>query len=644
MNAKSLALACTLIAAASPMAYAQDAGRATEQAAPRSILPKTENTEPKAAEETVNPTTDSAAANEMTGDNGGQAGPAASLRSAAPVTVGDLGTVEGPVAGTLTEQDGLGYDTWQGSDRASIEAMLTAVPAASPSPTAGLLLRKILLTAAPPPPGRADMSFNALRLTKLIDGGLISDAADLARVVMAPMNPEIRRAQADAVLYAGRDDDACGDVTDYRLDSAEPFWVELRAYCYALANQPGPLELTRSVMQEQGTADPAFLTMLAGVTGGTVSTPDYLPIPDALHVAMMARLKLPMTSALAANNGLASSLIAAGSAPSTRAVRVVAAEKALRAGVLPKATLEQVLDLTTFGPGDLTGAPAIARVEPLMTALARLRSALKSAADEASRAEVVHTAFEIGEREGVLAQIAVLFADEASALSPKPDWGNWSELMIRGLLLAEKPQAAELWYEVINPIGPAGAAAEGQLQLALALASPNPARTRASQLILSDIAVQADPKPPPPIAPDPPPADASAPGDQLFAPATPPPMPPPPPSPEVIARATLDLGLFDALGREMPMEASAAVQPLVMQASAGRRPPPILMQRIDKAALSGSRGEVALSVVTALGVQGAGDLAPDVVVRIVRALQTAGIRDAAHSLAIEAMLLRRAAR
>ncbi len=67
------------------------------------------------------------------------------------------------------------------------------------------------------------------------------------------------------------------------------------------------------------------------------------------------------------------------------------------------------------------------------------------------------------------------------------------------------------------------------------------------------------------------------------------------------------------------------------------------MQRIDKAALSDSRGEVALSVATALGDRGPGDLAPDIVVRLIRALQTASIRDAAHVLAQEAFLLRPAA-
>ena len=64
------------------------------------------------------------------------------------------------------------------------------------------------------------------------------------------------------------------------------------------------------------------------------------------------------------------------------------------------------------------------------------------------------------------------------------------------------------------------------------------------------------------------------------------------------------------------------------------------MQRIDRASLSGARGEVALGVVAALGPQGARDLAPDVVVRLVRALQTAGIRDGAREVALEAFLAR----
>jgi len=56
--------------------------------------------------------------------------------------------------------------------------------------------------------------------------------------------------------------------------------------------------------------------------------------------------------------------------------------------------------------------------------------------------------------------------------------------------------------------------------------------------------------------------------------------------------------------------------------------------------LADSRGEVALAVATALGDRGPGDLAPDIVVRLIRALQTASMPDAAHLLAQESFLLR----
>src|SRR5258706_13210090 len=160
MKTPSLALSLPLIAAASPTVFAQDAVPAAGRPEPRSVLPKQESVETKQVPDEAKPTSDSAAtAGEKNGDNSRppepMTTPSLPRGSAASVVVGDLGTVEGPVAGTLIESDGLGYDAWQGADRATIEAMLSAVPAATPSATARLLLRKLLLTAAPPPAGRA---------------------------------------------------------------------------------------------------------------------------------------------------------------------------------------------------------------------------------------------------------------------------------------------------------------------------------------------------------------------------------------------------------------------------------------------------------------------------------------------------------
>jgi uncharacterized protein with von Willebrand factor type A (vWA) domain len=62
------------------------------------------------------------------------------------------------------------------------------------------------------------------------------------------------------------------------------------------------------------------------------------------------------------------------------------------------------------------------------------------------------------------------------------------------------------------------------------------------------------------------------------------------------------------------------------------------MQRVDSAALATRRGELALVVLEALGPRGAADMAPNVIVGLVRALNTAGMRVSAQALAAEAIL------
>jgi hypothetical protein len=599
----ALALPCAAALAQAPGANAPPAS-----GLPRSILPPFPSTDlaplPDAGEPAGSENNSGAAA----ANGPAQAGVP---RGRAPtIEVGDLGAIEGPVAGLIDDSNGgLGYDMWQGANRATVMTMLKSVPATTASEAQRLLMRKILLTAAPPPPGAADASFNALRITKLIDAGLIEDAADLALKVNAPTNGEIVQAQADALIYGGRDMAICGDLTQRRLDSADAFWVELRAYCYAVAKDEGALELTRSVIETQGIADPAFMTLLDGLVSGKATAPEVIRLPDPLQLLILQRQKLPIPAEMGSALGLAANLAIAASPVTPKQARIAGAEKALRAGVLPTPLLGEILDTYSFGSPELAAAPAIARREPLLSALARLRAALKKATQADERADLIHTAFEIGEREGLLGQVALLFADDTAAIVPPRDWGNWSDLMERGLLLAGQSDAAQRWYAILNPDLPSSMDVVSQLELALALAAPDVADDALTQANLSALAQQ-----------------ASSAGPAV--------------SPAVLARATLALGLFDALGRPMPPEAEAAVGALVRQPSLGRRPAPALMQRIDRAVTSGARGELALSVAAALGTEGARDLAPDVVVRLVLALRSAGIQDAADALASEAMLLR----
>lgn len=370
-------------------------------------------------------------------------------RVADAVAVGDLGTVEGPIAGTLTDTDGgLGRDMWGPTERAIVEAILAQAPVTSPSSTGRLLLRKLLLTAAPPPTGRAQGAFNALRIRKLLEGGFVADAADLARNVRST-DITTQQAQAEAFLYAARDADACGEATLQRMQGGESFWIELRAYCYALAADEPALELTRAVMEQQGIVEGGFLSLVDALLGRAV--PDIAPIvePDAIALRLLARR----------------------------------------------------------------------------------------------------------------------------------------------------------WFDILPPTSPDRAAP--YLRVVFAFAVPDDPRSAGLPLALTDLAMHATAR------------DAS---------------------PVMLLRAAMALGLFEATGRDMPPDARTRVAPLLQMRHAGTRPSQLALQRIDAAALAGRRGEVMLGTIDALGPKGPRDLPPEVIVRLVRALRTAGINDGARALTNEALL------
>ena len=523
----------------------------------------------------------------------------------APVAVGDLGTVEGPVAGTLNEfNGGIGQDMWAGSSREDAEMYLQRVPAILPSQTARLLFRKVLLTEATLPVGTGSRPFNALRIQRLLEAGELTDAGALAARVRSP-DPLTQRMQADAMLYAGRDIDVCGEATSERLQSGEPFWVSLRAYCYHFDGDTLALELTRTVMEQQGMADAALFDLLDAFDSDEPNAPDNIPTPNAVHIRLLMRHGFLIPPNAVADLGVPASVIAAMHTEMPLEIRRPAAERMFRAGSLPANVLGDVFALSEFEPGDLNLAATIARSEPMMAALERIHSTLEIDGRADRRAELVHLSFQIGRNEALFPQIAQLFGDDAAAIFPAPNWEAWAPLMLRGLLLAERHGAADRWYNMLNS----------------QIAAHNPAFKDAA-FVLSIV-----------LGEEPYIADAQGPLNELAIQSFNPPVPP-----AVQARTGLILGLFEALGLNMPQPAQSEVQRLVSMEYPGRSPAGVIMQRIDNAALAGRRGELALGILEALGPRGASDMAPNVIVVFVRALRTAGMTESAQTLASEAIL------
>src|SRR5207302_5956630 len=120
-------------------------------------------------------------------------------------------------------------------------------------------------------------------------------------------------------------------------------------------------------------------------------------------------------------------------------------------------------------------------------------AALKVARTEEARAERGQAAFEIGERERLRAQVAALYAGEAAQIMPSPDWALWSDLMVRGLLLADRPEAAQRWFDILDRNAPGLGDSVDQLELALALAAPNARRNAGARRLLADMALMVHP-------------------------------------------------------------------------------------------------------------------------------------------------------
>ena len=204
-------------------------------------------------------------------------------------------------------------------------------------------------------------------------------------------------------------------------------------------------------------------------------------------------------------------------------------------------------------------------------------------------------------------QVAALFAEDAAALTPSPDWSNWSPLMARALLLAGRPDAASGWADLLDLLSTGTTGASNRIRIALVLAAPNGIRMIEAQDALSALVFEVTAY------------------DVI---------------PTTLARAALLIGLFEATGQAIPPDARLEIDTLLSIDFPGRRPAPLTMPRIEDAALDGRRGELVLNVLDAIGPRGPGDLAPDVTVHLVRALRTAGIDDAADMLSLEAILVR----
>jgi len=534
---------------------------------------------------------------------------AAGQPGAGAVTVAPLGASEGGAAGTLDGTNG-GFDAaiWSNMDRSTADELLSQTPATTRVPALRNLMRRLLVTKADSPTGDAEHAFLTIRLKKLLEGGFIEEAGAIAASASIPNDAEFARVQAEAILYANRTSDACGDATSTRLTDADPFWIELRAYCYAASGNSGLLDLTRSVMNAQDLKDPAFDTLLDDVVSKKSKLPGDIAAPTALDVFLLKQAGLPVLPAIAKPLGGAASLLAmrdTGNAPNER---LAAAEQAILTGAVSNDELTALADAAAFSPDQLQHALDVADNLPFVKAEALLRQAGLHENDHSRKVQLVLQGLQLGEKNDLFEIAAVLQHAPAAAIKPIAAMRPMAPIVVRALLVAGDADAAERWIALLDPKADAGSIARFDAEINLVATTKE--REAAAKKALSYLATQM------------PAADAPA----LTAEQ---------------ASDALILGVYATNGEDMPKAARAAEAGVQNLEWPGRRPPRAVTDRLDQALdMRGGKGEALVTVLNIAGGKGPGDLAPDVTLHLVTALVEEGLADTARNFAIAAALLK----
>lgn len=575
------------------IALAEEASAPPAAGAPRGLTPPPSQPEP--ADATAEPVQDTAPAEEVLPDQVGKPqGPR--------VTVSGLAPIDPSGAGLLDQSSGgFARTIWSGTPRSVVVTRISQLPAAPNSPAMQGLLRRILLSSTNPPQGETppdEPGMLAQRLNKLIAGGRVSEAATLG-AQSGRDDAFARQALAEALLLLAKDDEACGDATEMRQSSSEPFWLKLRAYCYIVANDSAAAQLTLDVMRERAVSDDAFFALAAAVTDGAKAKVDVLPNPGGVHVALLGKSGVAPPAALGAWLPANKFFLQA----TDPALKLAAVERAAVAGLTAPSELAEAYNAETFTPDQYDDPDEFAPKLPTSRANALYFQSIAKRTRPAARAAAFAAALERADSQNRFSVFALASRGMAKQLPAVAETAWLAPHIIRVLLYNGDAKNVSLWLSLLT--SPTDAPVVNSIRVKSAIVYPSAENVAQLQPALTWLGVNAQ--------------KASGGKDVLMA------------------RALREVPILDALGYTIPPEAQWAVSP----GASGAAPAGLATEAM--AALTGAVqqqrvGEVVLDSLVALGSAGPARAPTNVVARVVDALSSVGLRDEARAVASEAIL------
>jgi hypothetical protein len=487
---------------------------------------------------------------------------------------------------------------WAGSSRSDLENELARIPIVTTDPVVRDLARRILLTRAEVPVGPSHRALITIRLQKLLDGGLIDESGALASQSQLPNDAEFARVQAEAFLYAGRAQDVCSDKTNSRQTSAEPFWLQLRIFCYVSAGDIPAADLTRSVLAMQGGNDAGFNVLIGELQTNHAAPPGSLLHPSPVDVFLLRKMGLAVTPQIASQLGTAASVLAVRDTRNQPVERLSAAEHIASTGAVGPDELTGVADAQSFSAEEKRRVGQDAASLPFLTRQILFRQAAALEPRPDAKFSLIRRADPALNEPGPFSVFAALEAANVVSIPPSASAGQTSWLAARVLILGGRPDAATDW------LGPPENPLIAEAGLALDILLPGTAHDSLAQTDLAWLGAHAT-------------------TDSGGWPAA----------------TQLSIGIWNALGLAVPPDA-VPKNGLVQQTYDGELLTSEQLEKLDDAATNRSRrGEAVLRLLNVIGSRSPARFSPDATVHLVGVLQGLGLHSSARALAAECLLL-----
>ena len=370
----------------------------------------------------------------------------------ADIVVDRLDSLDPDANGLLSEgKGGFPLNFWQGTEWALVSTLMPRMPAGSSSAVIRSLAERLLISRAAVPANKpVGASFIVLRVDRLLAMGSIRPALDLLKITPDERRDEnLARTRIEALFFDGNNAGACTAVQNARGQYTGLYWLQAQAFCLAISGDHTRAALIADLIRERDDEiEPVFFTAIDALAGARKDGAPALVAPMALHLAMMRAAKLRVPAEVVQDGTVSVLRTVALSANEALDVRLIAAEKALRAGAL---TGEQILKLylgIPFSREELN-APISAAEErwgPRTRALI-LRSAASQTVPLA-RAEVLRRAWQIGRERGSYAEIAGPSVSLAAELTPALELNWFAEDAARVLFAGGRIDEALAWYRI----------------------------------------------------------------------------------------------------------------------------------------------------------------------------------------------------